>query len=206
MYKNIICVFSFPFITQNVRVGRVKEIERERERERDKIKAGCVCTLTGVTVRFFCDTLYLSSSFSPGWNLTFHMYNYQMLMQIIVVTTPTYTLHVIKTPTQIKRHFRRGNTSVLFTLETRCTSCYFLFPVSDIRSYFKSISNTMAISLYQFSLLYLKIFLYNFPKYIWSSKMYLLLSFLCNLDGNIPTILRVVLLIYPVFKRMETLL
>ena len=40
MYENIICLFSFPFITQNVRLGKGNERVKERKRERECM---CVC-------------------------------------------------------------------------------------------------------------------------------------------------------------------
>ena len=55
MYKNIICFFSFPFITRNVRMSRVKE----------RVEDGSVFIHTGTEVLIYDETSpAISSSFS----------------------------------------------------------------------------------------------------------------------------------------------
>ena len=112
IYKNTICFFSF--ITQNIWMGK-----RERERESKMAELAHTeedgtdlpCKLSAFRVKIY-----------PFW----------MPMQILIVTSsPTCCLHVDTTPpsmlsTQFMWHFRWG-TCVLFTLGTRCISCYFCF-------------------------------------------------------------------------------
>ena len=106
MNKNIICFFSFPFITQNIRMGRVKERERERERERE---------MTEMQKQRGEGVLFLWNLFAfllrSAWVEIFPcLYNFLVTHSIFVVTSPAYMLHMdmipfSMPPTQFTQHF-----------------------------------------------------------------------------------------------------
>ena len=58
MYKNIICFFSFPFITQNVWLDEIRERQRWLK-----------CTQAEAAVCFFCETSLFFCFVVLGWNL-----------------------------------------------------------------------------------------------------------------------------------------
>ena len=117
MNENIICFFSFPFITWNVRMVRVRKRQRQSW-----------CTHTRATVWFFCETS-LPFCFVLPWLKSYLVYIiFQMLTQILMVMLPTYTLHLDTSfgmpPTQFMSYFHWRTTCILFTLRKMYTSCY----------------------------------------------------------------------------------
>ena len=123
MYENIICFFSFPFITGNVRTGRVIESRRRPK-----------WTHRGDGVAF----LWNHSIFQlrSAWVEIFpDLYNFPDIHAILVVTSPTTRFMWTYLPLACHPHNSRSisaglphlrcGTCVLFPKVNRCTSCCF---------------------------------------------------------------------------------
>ena len=102
MYENIISFFSFPLITRNVRMGRERERERERAREREREgereierewKIAKMHTHRGDRA-VFLRNLSAFLLHSPGSKSFLLNIIFRTPTQILVVTPPTYTLHL----------------------------------------------------------------------------------------------------------------
>ena len=105
MYKNIICFFSFPFITWNVHRGKVRESPRWAR-----------CTDTGVTVQLFCEPFQFCSAQIKIFPGLFNFLDaHTNLMDMSTSSMP---------PMQFTWYFCWGTTYILFTLGNRCISCY----------------------------------------------------------------------------------
>ena len=117
MYKNIIYFFTFPFITQNVWTGRVRESQR-------RLGGTYRCRGTNLQWTFF-------SSFT-GRNLPGYITSWTPT-QILVVTSPpacppthcSWECLLLACCPRNLRGVSAENTCVLFISGTRCFSCYF---------------------------------------------------------------------------------
>ena len=118
MYKNIICFFSFLFVTRNVRMCRVRENWRW-------LKG----TYTGATAHNFCNI-------SPSFFVVLPSRNSSLVYIIFLTSTYSLWSHLPTTHltwtrllssmllTQFTRHFHWGNTCILVTLGNGCIPCY----------------------------------------------------------------------------------
>ena len=95
-------------------------------------------THTGTTLQFFYETFAFlpcsprSKSFLV--NIIFLMPTQSSWSYIPPMHCPWTHLQSSMPPTQLKRHFHKGNNCILFTLGNRCTSCCFMLPVSYFSS------------------------------------------------------------------------
>ena len=126
MYKNIICFFSFPFITQNIRmIGPNKRVSKTAELHTHR---GRVTNLQWTIFLF--------------WSLDRNFPSY------MIFQTPTQILAVLKSaahathmitlfssipPTQFTWHFRQGHLRSVY-FRHLVHFLLFMFPVSDFHS------------------------------------------------------------------------
>ena len=118
MYKNIIQVFSFLFISRDLRMGRAGEG-----------RIWLSLPLSGATVQFFCENYQPFCFVLPGSKSSLVYIIFQTLTKILVVIHRAYKRHVSvplsrMSPSQFTRDFLRGRTCFLFTWGKRCNSCY----------------------------------------------------------------------------------
>ena len=137
MYKNIICFFSFPFITWNVRTGRVRESRR---------RLSCIHWGQGVNLRWnlFC----FRSKTSWLYNIPDTYANSRGHKSNLPLTRYTWICLLLACHPRNLRGISAENTCVLLTLGTWCISCYFCSQGStsavtstNVLGVFKSISN-----------------------------------------------------------------
>ena len=86
-------------------------------------------THTGLIGQFFCKNSLLFCFILPRSESSLFYIIFQIPMQILMVTPPTYTLHMDMLsssipPMQFMWHFLRGTICIQLTLGNRCTSSY----------------------------------------------------------------------------------